>query len=182
MPKVKQNQKTITEITKNVSIFVEKLKASEKDYKADLDKIRVENVGEVSMEEGKVSYLIQLSSTDEKSLRKVHTLLVKKLEEHLNSPVVIIPSKKRINGKDYARYVSAKVPRDRTLTAVFDSYLDDLLYPATIIGKRIRYPKGPTRQFKVIIDPLDKNQVEYKIPAITACYKALTNRDLEVIA
>ena len=87
MPKVKQNQKTITEITKNVSIFVEKLKASEKDYKADLDKIRVENVGEVSMEEGKVSYLIQLSSTDEKSLRKVHTLLVKKLEEHQLQPL-----------------------------------------------------------------------------------------------
>ena len=93
---------------------------------------------------------------------------------------IIIPSKKRVNGKQYSTYVSKKVPRDRTLTAVFDGYLDDILYPATIVGKRIRYPAGKTRTYKVFVDPLDKDTIQYKLPAMTACYRALTNRKLEI--
>ena len=92
----------------------------------------------------------------------------------------MIPKRKRVNGKEYRTYISKKVPRDKTLTAVFDGYLDDILFPATIVGKRVRYPVGKTRTYKVIVDPLDKETVEYKIPAITACYKAITNRKLEV--
>ena len=87
---------------------------------------------------------------------------------------------KRVNGKEYRNYISKKVPRDRTLTAVFDGYLDDILYPATIVGKRIRYPVGKTRIYKVLVDPLDKETVEYKLNAMKACYIALTNRKLEI--
>ena len=94
--------------------------------------------------------------------------------------VIIIPAKKRVNGNEYRTYVSKKVPRDRTLTAVFDGYLDDILYPATIVGKRIRYPAGKTRTYKVLVDPLDKDSIQYKLPAMIACYRALTNRKLEI--
>ena len=67
------------------------------------------------------------------------------------------------------------------MTAVFDAYLDDILYPATIIGKRIRYPVGKTtRTYKVIVDPLDKESINYKLDAIKACFKALTNRKLDI--
>ena len=104
-----------------------------------------------------------------------------KLEEHLISTVIVIPARKRVNGKEYRSFVSKKVPRDKTLTAVFDSYLDDILYPATIVGKRIRYPVGKTtRTYKVIVDPLDKETINYKLEAIQACYKALTNRKLDI--
>ena len=69
-------------------------------------------------------------------------MLTKKLEEHLSNPVVIIPARKRVNGKEYRAFVSKKVPRDRTLTAVLDRYLEDILYPATKIGKRASYSLG----------------------------------------
>ena len=181
MSKKEGNKKAkVSEIQKNVSTALEKIKDNEKEHKAELEPIKVEHANEVQMSEDQKCFLIQISTTNLAGFKKVHSLLTKKLEEHLSNPVVLIPAKKRVNGKEYSTFVSKKVPRERTLTAVFDGYLDDILYPATIVGKRIRYPAGKTRTFKVFVDPLDKEVIQYKLPAITACYRALTNRKLEV--
>ena len=170
----------ISEIQKNVSNALEKIKDTEKEHKAELETIKIEYANEVKMEDDQKCFLVQISTQNLAGFKKVHSLLTKKLEEHLSSPVIIIPSRKRVNGNEYRTFVSKKVPRDRTLTAVFDAYLDDILYPATIVGKRIRYPVGKTRTFKVLVDPLDKETIEYKLPAMTSCYRALTNRKLEI--
>ena len=170
----------INEIQKNVANEFEKIKDTEKDHKAELDTIKIEHANEVSMNEDQKCYLIQISTQNLAGFKKVHSLLTKKFEEHLANTVILIPKRKRVNGKEYRTFVSKKVPRDKTLTAVFDGYLDDILYPAIIVGKRVRYSVGKKRTYKVIVDPLDKEMVEYKIPAITACYKAITNRKLEI--
>ena len=181
MSKKEGTKKTkVSEIQKNVSTALEKIKDSEKEHKTELEPIKVEHANEVQMDENQKCFLIQITTTNLAGFKKVHSLLTKKLEEHLSNPVVLIPAKKRVNGKEYSNFVSKKVPRERTLTAVFDGYLDDILYPATIVGKRVRYPAGKTRTFKVFVDPLDKEVIQYKLPAITACYRALTNRKLEV--
>ena len=176
----KESSKKSNETQKIVSAAFDKIKDSEKEHKADLEPIKIEHSNEVQMSDDQKCYLIQISTTNLAGFKKVHSLLTKKLEESLSNPVILIPAKKRVNGKEYRVYVSKKVPRDRTLTAVFDGYLDDILYPATIVGKRIRYPTGKTRTFKVLVDPLDKDVVEYKVPAMVACYRALTNRKLEI--
>ena len=176
----KESSKKSSETQKIVSTAFEKIKDSEKEHKTDLEPIKIEHSNEVQMSDDQKCYLIQISTTNLAGFKKVHSLLTKKLEESLSNPVILIPAKKRVNGKEYRVYVSKKVPRDRTLTAVFDGYLDDILYPATIVGKRIRYPTGKTRTFKVLVDPLDKDIVEYKVPAMVACYRALTNRKLEI--
>ena len=171
----------VSETQKTVSASLDKIKDSEKDHKADLDPIKLEHANEVQVNDDQKCYLIQISTQNLTGFKKIHSLLTKKLEEDLSNPVIIIPSKKRVNGKEYRSYVSKKVPRDRTLTAVFDSYLDDILYPATIIGKRIRYPVGKTtRTYKVLVDPLDKETINDRLDAIKACFKALTNRKLEI--
>ena len=152
-----------------------------KEHKAELEPLKIEHANEVQMNDDQKCYLIQISTQNLAGFKKVHSLLTKKLEEHLSNTVMIIPARKRVNGKEYRTFVSKKVPRDRTLTAVFDAYLDDILYPATIIGKRIRYPVGKTtRTYKVIVDPLDKEAINYRLDAIKACFKALTNRKLDI--
>ena len=178
--KESQKKGTVSEIQKNVSNALEKIKDSEKDHKAELESIKIEHANEVQMEEDQKCFLIQISTQNLAGFKKVHSLLTKKLEDHLSNPVIIIPSRKRVNGKEYRSFVSKKVPRDRTLTAVFDAYLDDILYPATIVGKRIRYPVGKTRTYKVLVDPLDKETVEYKLPAMSVYYRTLTNRNFEI--
>ena len=176
----KGKKEKVTEIERNFQNTLNSIVNSEKENKKELEGVKIENASEVQVEKGQRCYLVRVNTTDERDLKKVHPTLVKKFEEQFSAPVAIIPAKKRVNGKLYRRYRGTKVPRDKTLTAMFDSYLEDLLYPATIIGKRIRYPKGKVRQFKVLVDPIDKDVIEYKIPSITACYKALTNRPLEV--
>ena len=180
MKKDGSKKSKVTEIEKNISTTLEKIKDSEKDHKSELESIKLEHANEVDMGEGKKCYLIQISTTDSAGFKKIHSLLTKKFETLLSNPIVLIPAKKRVNGKEFRTYVSKKVPRDRTLTAVFDGYLDDILFPATVVGKRTRYPTGKTRTYKVLVDPLDKEIVEYKLPALVACYKALTNRKLEI--
>ena len=170
----------VSEIQKNVSNALEKIKDAEKEHKAELESLKIEHANEVPVSDDQKCFLIQISTQNIAGFKKVHSLLTKKLEEHLSNPVVIIPARKRVNGKEYRNFVSKKVPRDRTLTAVFDAYLDDILYPATIIGKRIRYSVGKTRTYKVLVDPLDNENIEYKLPAMISCYTALTNRKLEI--
>jgi small subunit ribosomal protein S7e len=179
----KENQKkeVKSEIEKNIINALEKIKDSEKEHKAELEPLKIEHANEIKMSDDKKCYLIQISTQNLPGFKKVHSLLTQKLEEHLSNAVMIIPARKRVNGKEYRTYVSKKVPRDRTLSAVFDSYLDDILYPATIIGKRIRYPVGKTtRTYKVIVDSLDKESISDRLDAMKACYKALTNRKLDI--
>ena len=175
----KKSKQTVSDFQKHFSNLLAKIQ-SEDSSNESLKGLKIAIASEIPLEGNKLCYLIQVECANEKDLKKVNTTLVKKFEEHFSNPVVIIPAKKRVNGKIFKRNQGTKVPRDRTLTALFDAYLDDLVYPATIVGKRIRFPKGKVRQFKVFLDKLDKDTVEYKVPSITACYKALTNRDLEI--
>jgi small subunit ribosomal protein S7e len=175
-----KNRATVNEITKNLTNVLNRIQDSNPTLKKDLEGLSIESANEISMDNNKRCYLIQVNESNMKNVQNVHSELVKKLEDHFNTPVLIVPYKKKVNGKLYRRYVGKQVPRNRTLTAVYDSLLEDLLYPATIVGKRIRHPKGGNRLFKVLVDPLDKDTVEYKVNAIASTYKALTNRDLSV--
>ena len=169
---------------RNILNAFEIVKDLDKEHKSELDTIKIEQANKVLLDfydDKSIYYLIQISAQDISGFRKIHSYLTKKMEERLNNPVIIILKRNRINGKDYKTFTSKKVPRDKTLTAVFDNYyLEDLLYPATIIGKRVSYSVGNKRIFKVYVDPLDKEIIQHKIPVIIDAYRALTNRLLTI--
>merc|ERR1712243_54488 len=71
-----------------------------------------------------------------------------------------------------------KRPRSRTLTAVHDNILEDLVYPAEIVGKRIRVKLDTSRLIKVHLDKSQQNNVEHKTDTFTAVYKRLTGKDV----
>lgn len=45
---------------------------------------------------------------------------------------------------------AAQRPRTRTLTAVHEAMLEEIVYPAEIIGKRVRYRLDGSKIMKVI--------------------------------
>jgi small subunit ribosomal protein S7e len=175
-----KNRATVNEITKNLTTVLGKIQDSNSDLKKDLEAIKIEGANEITIADNKRCYLVQVNEASIKNLQNVHADIVKKLESHFNVPVLIVPYRKTINGNLYRRYIGKAAPRTKTLTAVYDNLLEDLLYPATIVGKRTRFQKGKNKLFKVFVDPIDKESVEYKTNAIATTYKALTNRELVI--
>lgn len=169
-----------TEIGKNFSNYLNKLKIENQKEMPKLENITIKGAREISIDKDKRCFLVLLNAPSQSDFKAVHQFLIQKFESNFSNPVVLIPDRKRINGNLYRRYQGTKVPRDRTLDTIFNAYLEDLVYPATIIGKRTRFPQGKARQFKVIIDPVDKDSMDYKVPSIIVCYKALTNRSLHI--
>merc|ERR1711963_344226 len=70
-----------------------------------------------------------------------------------------------------------KRPRSRTLTAVHDSILEDLCFPAEIVGKRIRVKLDTSRLIKVTLEKAQQTNVEHKLDTYAAVYKKLTGKD-----
>lgn len=170
----------VSDITKTLTNALHYIQDKDPELKKETQNIKIENAAEIQTADSKKAYLVHVSKESLPSLLKAHSEIVKKLESKLSHPVVIVPTRKPINGNLFRKYRGTKVPRTETLTHIYDTFLQDVVYPAAIVGKRIRFPKSKGRQFKVQVDKLDRDSIEYKVNAITASYKALTNRDLNV--
>ena len=175
-----KNKTSVNEVSKNMTTVLGRIQDNNASLKNDLDALKIEGANEITLPDNKKCYLVQVNESSTKNLQNVHTEVVKKLEEHFSVPVLIVPFRKTINGNLYRRYIGKQAPRTKTLTAVYDNLLEDLLYPATIVGKRTRFSKGKNKVFKVMVDPIDKETIEYKTAAISSTYMALTNRELVI--
>lgn len=59
--------------------------------------------------------------------------------------------------------INAMVFNSRTLTAVHDAILDDLVFPAEIVGKRTRVKLDGTKLLKVHLDRSQQTNIEHKV-------------------
>ena len=77
-----------------------------------------------------------------------------------------------------ANKLKQKRPRSRTLVAVHEAILDDMVYPAEIVGKRIRIRLDGSRLFKIHLDKTQQTNVEHKTETFAAVYKKLTGKEV----
>merc|ERR1712203_1304629 len=76
------------------------------------------------------------------------------------------------------QHLKQKRPRSRTLQAVHTAILDDLVYPAEIVGKRIRIRLDGSRLFKVHLDKTQQTNIEHKTETFASVYKKLTGKEV----
>ncbi|RXG59356.1 40S ribosomal protein S7 [Armadillidium vulgare] len=120
-----------------------------------------------------------------KSFQRVQQRLVRELEKKFSGKHVVVIAQRRILPKPTRKMKhppKQKRPRSRTLTAVHDAILEDLVYPAEIVGKRIRVRLDSSRLIKVHLDKAQQTNIEhkasYQVETFAAVYKKLTGKDV----
>jgi len=86
----------------------------------------------------------------------------------------ILPRPKRSNRSRTSQ--TQKRPRSRTLTAVHDAILTDLVYPVEIVGKRTRTREDGSKVLKVVLDEKERGGVDYRLDTYSEIYRKLTGR------
>merc|ERR1712226_842475 len=150
------------------------------DLKASLYELFITGAKEIDMS-GKKAIVISVPVPQIRSYQKIQTRLVRELEKKFNGKPVVFIARRRILPKPTRkskRQNKQKRPRSRTLTAVHDSILEDLCFPAEIVGKRIRVKLDGSRVIKVHLDKSQQNNVEHKLDTFTFVYKKLTGKDV----
>merc|ERR1711872_403811 len=135
------------------------------DLKSQLRELHVTAAKEVDVGGGKKAIVIFVPVPQLKAYQKIQTRLVRELEKKFNGRHVVFITQRRILPKPTKKSRNKqkqKRPRNRTLTAVHSAILDDLVFPAEIVGKRIRVKLDGSRIMKIFLDKAQQTQVEHK--------------------
>lgn len=109
-------------------------------------------------------------------VRKIQHTLIAELEKRHSGSVVVMVAQRKITKRPHDVYKLQRVQRSRTSTAVFESILNDLIYPCDVVGRRWRYRTGGSKIMKVFLDARDRKKVESRLAVLTNVYKQLTHR------
>lgn len=114
--------------------------------------------------------------------RSVQVNLINALEKKFaNCHFLIIANRTMVAPSVWARsqsYTGVR-PRSRTLKAVQEAVLDDIVYPANITGKRTRVRLDQSRLMRVFLPKSAANDFEHKVNTFEKVYKDLTSKDVE---
>ncbi|MBQ5154011.1 hypothetical protein EGM85_12225, partial [Macrococcus caseolyticus] len=153
------------------------------EFKADIRAFQFKSAREIPTGQGKyaivifvpVPQLIHIQKAQQKQQR-----LIRELEKKFADRHIVFLGERRILPKPDRKGAkqSQKRPRSRTLSAVHDAILEDLVYPTDIVGKRCRYQVGGNKLHKVYLDPKDFTSVDYKVDSFQAVYSKLTGKQV----
>jgi small subunit ribosomal protein S7e len=174
---VKAKGEKATEVELSVARALLELEVSAKEIAADLADLYFTAAKEVDVA-GKKSVVVFVPFKQHGKFKKLQGRLVRELEKKLGKLVVII-AQRTILSQNYKRKTGQLRPRSRTLTAVHNAILDDLVYPTLIVGKRMRVKADGSRLIKVFLDPKDVKEVDTKLKTFQSVYKKLTNKNVE---
>ena len=150
------------------------------DLKQQLRELYITAAKEVEVQ-GKKAIIIFVPVPQLRQYQKIQTRLVRELEKKFSGKHVVFIAQRRILPKPTRKLVTKnkqKRPRSRTLTAVHEAILDDLCFPAEIVGKRTRVRLDGSRLIKVHLDKNQQTNIEHKLDTFSAVYKKLTGKEV----
>nr|BAH71148.1 ACYPI010042 [Acyrthosiphon pisum] len=148
--------------------------------KAQLRELYITKAKEIELF-GKKSVIIYVPMPQRAQFQKIQARLVRELEKKFSGKHVVFIGDRRILPKPTRKTrtkSNQKRPRSRTLTWVYDAILDDLVFPAEIVGKRIRVKLDGKQMMKVHLDKTQQTNIEHKVDTFASVYRKLTGRDV----
>ncbi|PKX92094.1 40S ribosomal protein eS7 [Aspergillus novofumigatus IBT 16806] len=138
---------------------------------------------QVEVGHGKKAVIIFVPVPLLQGFHKIQQRLTRELEKKFSDRHVLFVAQRRILPRP-KRSVNSRTnqkqkrPRSRTLTAVHDAILNDLVYPVEIVGKRIRTKEDGSKTLKVILDEKERGGVDHRLDAYGEVYRRLTGRSV----
>ena len=127
------------------------------DFKAELREIYISNATEIEVGKGGAAVIVHIPFRAWKFAKKIQARLIKELEKKFSRKHVILVANRTILDKDFRRKGMKVRPRSRTLTAVHEAILEDVVGPTEIVGKRTRIGVDGSKTMKILLDPRDKD-------------------------
>ncbi|GBG90863.1 hypothetical protein CBR_g51369 [Chara braunii] len=173
----KENNQEPDEFEESVAQALFDLEATNQELKSDLRDLFINSAKEIDISKNRKAIIVHVPYRLRKAFQKIHARLVRELEKKFSGKDVVIVATRRIM-RPPKRGISVARPRNRTLTAVHEAILDDLVYPTEIVGKRIRFRLDGSKIMKVYLDPEERNSTEYKLETFGGVYKKLTGKEV----
>jgi small subunit ribosomal protein S7e len=171
---------TTDETTEQIAQAIYDLENNVPELKKDLKILQITNAKECDLGGGKKAIVISVPVPLLKQYHKVQQRLTRELEKKFSDRHIVFIADRRILRKPGRKSrVKQARPRSRTLTHVHEKYLEDLVYPTEIVGKRTRVKVDGSKIIKVFLDSKDATSLEYKLDTFKSVYKHLTGKDVE---
>lgn len=174
----KSNRANPTQIEDEVSRALVELEANNPVFKAafakDRDPVCINTVKEIDVD-GKNALILFYPLRFLRRFHKVQKPLVTELEKKFPGRHVLLVAQRKISAK--AKSNKQMIQRSRTMHAVHNDILDDLVFPAEVVGRRIRVKLDGSKQWRVFLDAHQRDRVEGKLDTFAAVYKELTGKD-----
>lgn len=178
---VKKDGSKLSDVEARVDAALAELQASTPALK-DLSKISFSGAKEVGVgEHGASAVLVFVPVKQLRDLKKIQARLIDELEKKLTAGVVIVANRTMVSSGTWARKKSlggGVRPRNRSLKAVQEAALDDIVFPAEIVGKRTRVAIDGGRVLRVLLSHKDAVTLDKKTDTFAAVYQKLTGKQV----
>merc|ERR1712129_170571 len=149
------------------------------DIKAELREVYISAAKEIEVGKTGKAVVVFFPFRVWRTVRKIQGRLIRELEKKISKKHVVFVANRTVLDTDFRRKGIKVRPRNRTLTAVQESIMEDVVGPTEIVGKRTRVSVDGSKLMKVFLDPKDKDKedIEAKLPTFAAVYRRLTNKE-----
>jgi len=181
--KIKKLGKPPTPFELRIAKELFELGVANADLKSKMKNLYIVRAKEVEVSNGRSAALIFIPFRAIKSFRVYQADLAAELEKKLGLPCVFVAHRKILSPaglKSNLRVKQQKRPISRTLTAVYECYLEDVVYPGEIVDKRTRVKTDGKKLFKVYLNAKHKTEIGDRLDVFCAVNKALTGRETTI--
>ncbi|KAJ0232601.1 Alpha/beta-Hydrolases superfamily protein [Hirschfeldia incana] len=173
----KDKNATPTECDEQVAQALFDLENTNQELKSELKDLYINQAVNMDISGNRKAIVIYVPFRLRKAFRKIHPRLVRELEKKFSGKDVIFVATRRIM-RPPKKGAAVQRPRNRTLTSVHEAMLEDVAYPAEIVGKRTRYRLDGSKVMKVYLEAKERNNTEYKLETMMGVYRKLTGKDV----